>query len=121
MAESEEYVDPFEAHAKREPMAGAGVRVVVLALGELPQAESVADALVKRLAGRSRKAESRVVAVGSDWGKALAAGIEGATLPLVLVTTATEPWTDQHLAPLLESIDRCDHVVGQRPAPRAAR
>ena len=36
-------------------------------------------------------------------------------MPLVLVTTAEEPWTNAHLDPLLEAINQCDHVVGRRP------
>ena len=43
-------------------------------------------------------------------------------MPLVLVTTAVEPWTGAHLDPLLEAIDRCDHVDRpQAPLGRAAR
>src|SRR5262249_7089658 len=43
-------------------------------------------------------------------------GLEGASLPLVLVTTAQESWTAAHLEPLLKAINHCDHVVGCRPA-----
>ncbi len=64
-----------------------------------------------------RPVECRIVAVaGSDLGCALTRGLEGAQLPLVLVTTAEEPWTEAHLDPLLKAIDHCDHVVGRRPA-----
>src|SRR5262249_17315261 len=37
-----------------------------------------------------------------------------AALPLVLLTTALEPWTAAHLQPLLEAIDLCDHAIGRR-------
>ena len=32
------------------------------------------------------------------------------------MTSADEPWTAEHLEPLLEAIDHCDHVVGRRRA-----
>ena len=116
MAESEEYVDPFEAHTKREPLRRAGVHVVVLSFGTPERAQAIADALVKTLAGAGRTAQSRVIDVGDDRGHALERGLQGATLPLVLVTTGAEPWTRTHLDPLLKSIDKCDHAVGRRPA-----
>ena len=50
------------------------------------------------------------------WRTRLRRGLrQGASLPLVLVTTARyEPWTAKHLDPLLEAIDKSDHVVGRR-------
>ena len=51
----------------------------------------------------------------SAWPNRLRRGLEGASLPLVLVTTADEPWTADHLGPLLEAIDKSDHVIGRRP------
>jgi hypothetical protein len=58
-----------------------------------------------------------VVTLGADsaYGRALESGYSGTTHPLVLVTTATEPWTEGQLRPLLEAIDRCDHAIGRRP------
>jgi hypothetical protein len=32
----------------------------------------------------------------------------------VLVTTATEPWTEAHFRPLIDALDRSDHVLGRR-------
>lgn len=43
-------------------------------------------------------------------------GLAGGSQPIVLVTTATEPWTAAHLDPLLKAIDARDHVIGRRPA-----
>src|SRR5262249_10198314 len=72
--------------------------------------------LVDHLASIGRAAEPRIVAIeGESLGDALARGLAGAHLPLVLVTTAEEPWTPDHLKPLLEAIDHCDHVIGRRP------
>jgi hypothetical protein len=123
---SDEFFDPFEAHFRREPMAGAAVRVVVLA-GDVEEAAArVAGPLETLIAQRGRAAESVVLSPDREygWDAALAAGLEGATAPLVLVTTATRPWTSAHLDPLLAAIDHCDHVVGGRrdgPATRAGR
>src|SRR5262249_8239002 len=73
--------------------------------------------LIDHLAAMGRAVEHRVVPVdGVDLGVALSSGLEDAHLPLVLVTTAREPWTPAHLEPLLKAIDHSDHVVGRRPA-----
>ncbi len=72
--------------------------------------------LEQHLGEAGRAVESRIVAPaerGVDG--ALGLGLSGAHLPLVLVTTALEPWTPDHLAPLLAAIDHCDHVIGRRP------
>ncbi len=55
-----------------------------------------------------------VPVAGRGWNRALEEGLRGTNVPLVLVTTAIEPWTAAHLDPLLKSIDACDH---DRPAP----
>jgi hypothetical protein len=111
----EVYDDPFADHLRRDPLPDAGIRVILLT--DLP-AES-ADAIISPLAdlieGLGRPVERFIVPVGSDGlGRSLERGLRGATLPLVLVTTAEEPWTKAHLEPLLEAINQCDHVVGGR-------
>lgn len=110
-----EVLHPLDAHAVREPIPkSAGVWVVVLTEGD-ERAEVVADSLRRLLNGRGRPIrvvvepyhhESRV--------DRLRRGLDGADLPLVLVTTATEPWTEAHWKPLIEAIDRSDHVLGRR-------
>jgi hypothetical protein len=119
MATSEdEYIDPFEAHFRRDPLPGAAVLVVVIAPpGDAPeQADEVGRSLVELLGRHGHPAEAEVVE-GREGGKAamleLAHREDGP--PLVLVTRASKPWTDAHLAPLLKAIDHCDHVVGRRP------
>src|SRR3954451_19222943 len=95
--------DPFEAHFHRDPLPGAAVRVVVLAhAGALAVdlAGEVGRSLAALLARRGRHVEAVVVpAVGLDAQQALLEGLRGATAPLVLVTTALEPWTEAHLDP----------------------
>jgi hypothetical protein len=105
--------DPFEAHFHREPLGGAEVLVVVLHLGAVAPAEAVAAGLVALLAERGRPAQSRVV-LGSHLGAAIEAAALETAAGLVLITTAIEPWTAAHLDPLLDAIDRADHVVGRR-------
>jgi hypothetical protein len=118
---TDDYLDPFEEHVKRAPLPGAGVDVIVLTAGQAAQAEGVAESLVGLLREFGRAAEGRVVDVAGDCGRALGQGLAGATHPLVLITTAVEPWTRAHLDPLLESVDKCDHVLGRRPASVRAR
>src|SRR5262249_21678117 len=72
--------------------------------------------LVERIRELGRAVEDRVVPV-DDLGLAesLGRGLEDASLPLVLITTAAEIQTENHLQPLLNAIDKSDHVVGRRP------
>lgn len=109
--------DPFEAHFRREPLAGAGVLVVVFASGDVLGAWGIAQGLVSLMQARKRPVDWLVTdeTVGG-FAEALTGALRGATQPLVLVTNAFEPWTAAHLDPLLEAIDRCDHVLGRRPA-----
>src|SRR5262249_37342309 len=146
--------DPYEAHFHRDPLPGAGVRVIVLDPGQPEKAWQVAEGLVRLLVESGREAEARVVGIGlaagpeavtpalsrgergSDFpplppgegrgeggmagastggsssgislGTALEQALADATLPLVLVTTAVEPWTAERLDPLLKAIDHCD-------------
>jgi hypothetical protein len=115
-------VDPFEAYLHREPMSGAGVRVVVLAQSEGAEPAAIAEGIVKLLRARGRATESVVASIGArGLGSALERGLAGQSLPLVLVTSATEPWTDAHLKPLLAAIDQGDHAVGRRALSRPQR
>ena len=60
--------------------------------------------------------EKRVVAVDElGVAEALTRGLDSACLPLVLVTTAVEPLSADHLDPLLKAINASDHVIGRRP------
>jgi hypothetical protein len=111
----DDYEDPFEAHFRREPVTGAGVQVVVIAEGEPDRLEDVARGIVGLLAKRGRKAEASVEPSQYEGrGAALEKALHDSTLPLVLVTTTQERWSEGHLAPLLEAIDKSDHVVGGR-------
>lgn len=115
MSTSDEPIDPFEAHFHRDPLPQAGIRVVVLCQDDHDRSAAVAGALESLISARGRGVESVIVPVaGRGTGRALEQALEGAGLPLVLVTTTEEPWTAGHLDPLLESIDRCDHVLGRR-------
>ena len=106
---------PLDAHAIREPLPkSAGIWAVVLTEGE-DRAAAVADGLRRLLSGRGRP--FRVVVEPyhlESRADRLAKALDGADLPLVLVTTAAEPWTEAHLKPLCEAIDRSDHVLGRR-------
>ncbi len=113
MSESEEFIDPLDAHTKRDPLPGAGIRVIVLALQGRDKAEAVADGLKVLVESRGRMTETRIVEVADGWNRAIETGLEGAALPLVLITFAEDSWTAEHLDPLLKTIDACDHVVGR--------
>lgn len=115
MSTNDEYVDPFEAHFQRDPMTGASVQVIVPARGEYDRAESIANGLVELLRARGRLADGLVVSIaGRGQNQVLRECLGRTEHPLVLVTSAEEPWTPDHLDPLLKAIDACDHVVGRR-------
>src|SRR5690242_3748672 len=117
MTTSEELDDPFLRHFRRDPLPDAGIRIILLTEQPEGRAGPILAPLVDHLAAIGRAVETRIVAIeGRPLGAALARGLEGARLPLVLVTTAEEPWTEGHIRPLLEAIDHCDHVIGRRPA-----
>src|SRR5262249_38971385 len=97
------YDDPFEVHFRREPVKGAGVQVVVLSEGDPAGVEEIGRGIVALLAKGGRKAEATVEPSQYDGrGACLEQALRASSLPLVLVTTASEPWTEAHLAPLLE-------------------
>lgn len=114
--EGVEDLHPLDAHCLRKPVpATAGVRVVVLSEVGEERAREIGQELRRLIAGRLRPVEVVV-----DWyphssrAERLARAIEGAREPLTLVTTASEPWREDHLDPLLKAIDRSDHVIGGR-------
>ena len=116
MTTSEVSDDPFAIHLRREPLPDAGIRIILLTDLPSAKADGVIAPLVEFIAASGRAVECAVVPLaGSGFGQSLERGLERASLPLVLVTTALEPWTVEHLNPLLRAIDQCDHVVGRRP------
>jgi hypothetical protein len=115
-ASEDDYIDPFDAHFHRDPHPDAAVRVVVVDTGVAGRAAEVARSVEELLRARGRGVETVVVNPAEEGlAEALARGIADTAAPLVLVTNALEPWTDGQLAPLLEAINQCDHVVGRRP------
>ena len=116
MTTTEDLDDPYFRHFHREPLPDAGIRIVLLTELTPERAESVVAPLVDRLREMGREVETQIIPiVDADLGSAPTSGLEGGRLPLVLVTTALEPWTAAHLEPLLKAIDHCDHVIGCRP------
>ena len=114
--------DPFSLHARREPLPGAAVRVVVVATRGAEDPDRVAEGTVAALKRLGRAAEAVVVAAEHrGWNRAILRGLEGGSEPLVLVTSAAVPWAEGQLAPLLTSINTCDHAVGRRPASALGR
>src|SRR3954452_12586529 len=111
----DEPIDPFEAHFHREPLPGAGIKVIVLCDGQGTRSDEVARSLEDLILARGRDVETVVIPVaGRGFNRALQIGLEGATAPLVLITSARAPWSSGHLDPLLTSIDHCDHAIGRR-------
>ena len=110
-------LDPFEAHFRRDAMTGAAVSAIVLTRDD-PARGAVIAAAIKALAARlDRSCEVVVESVHLDgWARALERGLAATSLPLVLIVTAVEPPRVEHLRPLLEAIDHCDHAFGKRPA-----
>ena len=117
--ESHDENDPFAAHFHREPLPEAGVRVIQITELSEDAAQSVVAPLDLWFHSSGRAIEIRVIRVdraSARLGEAIEAAMDGTSLPLVLITTAIEPWTPAHLEPLLQSINLCDHVLGRRTA-----
>src|SRR5262249_25866933 len=94
----------------------AGIRIILLTRSTPDLALPIVMPLVERISALGRPVEHSVVTVDSlGLAPALRRGLEGASLPLVYVTTATEAASESHLAPLLRAIDKSDHVIGCRP------
>lgn len=115
--------DPFDAHFWREPCPRAAVDVIVLDWGGATTAPEVGQGLVALLEASGRACSLSVVSVRDcrGIGPAIERGAASSSSPLVLLTTATRPWSEGHLRPLLDAINRCDHVVGRRPGSRLIR
>src|SRR4051794_11609374 len=119
----DDYEHPFDAHARRSPMTGAAVRVVAIQYRPDGRAEEVAEGLINLLAAAGRRADRRGLTIGpgDSIATAFEAALADADAPLVLITTATEPWAETHLSTLLAAIDTCDHAIWRRPATGLAR
>lgn len=121
MAESDaqpDWIDPFEAHARRATLDGAGVSMLVFDAGDRARAEGIASELEAMIAARGRPVECRILPSRSDrgLGRTLDAAVAEASEPIVLVTNAIEPWTAAHLDLLLLAVNVADHAIGRRPA-----
>ncbi len=114
----DEYYDPLSERLRREPRSSAGVSVLAFDGGDPGRGQWVASSLADLVRRRGRAVETRVVPSHGDGGQgvALAEALAATTLPLVLITRATEAWSAAHLEPLLAGINDVDHVVGRRPA-----
>jgi hypothetical protein len=116
MSTSEASDDPFERHRQRDPLPSAGIHIVQLTDSPGDAALAALEPLIQLIRELGRPVEWQIVPRDRNLSQALDRGLAGASLPLVLVTTAREPWTQAHLVPLLTAIDHCDHVLGRRPA-----
>ena len=97
MTTSEAIDDPFASHIRRDPLPDAGIRIILLTDLPRPDAEAVIAPLRDHIKAMGRSVEERILEVNSsDLSHALCRGLEGASLPLVLATTAVEPWTPAH-------------------------
>lgn len=119
--EAADPLDPFEVHFHREPLQGAGVTLILLAD---TTADPVATAgvfapCVAWLQGEGgRSVQSQVVPVdraSPRLNALIEAALEAVDQPIVLICSAVEPIAPEYLKPLLESIDKADHVLGRRP------
>jgi hypothetical protein len=113
-----EELDPFSAHARREPLKAAAVLVMVFDAGAPDRARQIANGLAGLLASRGRQTTTLVLPSRSDpgLGPVINQCVDQSSHPLVLITHAVDPWTAAHLDPLLEAVDSADHVLGRRPA-----
>ncbi len=119
MPEDLDWVHPLDAMNRRDPLPGASVRVILMATEDAERAAGIGESLVRLLGQRGRKASTIVVRPDvHGWNRALEQGLGESDEPVVIVTSATAPWTAAHLDPLLQAIDGRDHVIGRRPSTR---
>ena len=122
MPEIDDWIHPLDALARRDPLTGQAVRVVVLYRDDAALAQLVGRGLSQLLKHRGRKSEVVVASVDpGGWSEALRVAAEEASQPILLVTTAAQVWSLAHLDPLLEAIDTKDHVFGRRAESLAGR
>ena len=114
-------LDPYELHFQREPRRGAGVLVIALQTPDGRGGESIAESVRARVRSTGRAVESVVIELGEGSTRALEQAVAETAMPLIVITTAAAPWTDAHMKPLLNAIDKADHVVGCRPLPLGER
>ena len=119
----DDFIDPIEAHLKRETCEGAGVSVIVLARDGRERALQVFESIASVLRGRNRKAFPVFVDVDetTNHAEVLEDALRIADQPLTLVVQGRESLTAAHLAPLLKTIDHCDHAIGGRATSRAGK
>ena len=117
MASPEEiYIDPIEAHLKRDSCEGAGEAVVVLGCDGPEKAREVGESLRRLLTDRNRESDVITVAPEEDTSRAdlIMKTLREVEQPLTILARGRSPWTATHLDPLLKAIDHCDHVIGRR-------
>jgi hypothetical protein len=108
--------DPYAALYRREPRTGTPVLAIVFGTPETDGLAEVAEGLTRLLNRKGRKPRVEIVRVGDGQSLADVLGrlMAGGDEPLILISTATRPWTEAHLTPLLKAIDHADHVIGRR-------
>jgi hypothetical protein len=113
--------DPYELHFQREPRRGAGVFVIAVRSPDGRGGEPIAESVRARVRSAGRAVESIVIDLGETSTGDLERAVNATSMPLVVITSAAAPWTDAHLKPLLNAIDKADHVFGCRPLPLGGR
>lgn len=118
MSEEETFdpADPYSAHIHRDPVSDAGVQVLLLTTLPGESADAIVTSIITQLRSMGRPADALTIDMSdaaSRLSDALCSVLGQAAHPLVLITTAGEPFSPGHLGPLLEAIDRSDHVVGK--------
>lgn len=109
--------DPMAEALRRASRRGAAIDVLVRDVGDPGLVGEIGEGLVALARKAGHEAAWRTLSADPEIGEgaALRAAIEATSAPLVLVTTAVEPWTEAHLRPLLEAIEKADHALGRRP------
>ena len=124
-SQEDAFIDPFYERIRRDPIPpDSGIHAVILAKSaeDSETARNIAVSLAKLTENSGRPFEVKVVHYGEiGLAEAMRQGHENAVHPLVLITTAIQPWTTEHLDPMLKAIDVCDHVFGDRRSPLLTR
>ncbi len=119
----------LERHSLREPLdRTAAVHVVHLVRSngaESSNTSKVEESLKRLLGSRQRRFVYRRVSIdpanGMGFSEAIREGLVGLDAPIVLITTVQTAWTANTLLPLVESLDRTDHVIAEPSTTRLSR
>src|SRR5271165_1120721 len=88
--------DPYAAHMRRNPLPGAGIRIIFLTELSADSVERIIAPIVAWLQAAGRPVAVRTVILDGRTARlndAVRGALDDLSHPLVLITTAVQPWS----------------------------